>query len=104
MKVNFPRLKPNSCTISKFKSNNFRVRYNALRNSSDAFIKKADVRKYIFEKSNHKCYICGATENLQIDHVVSVYCFALKRFDYRPLNEESNLKAICRKCNSSKEV
>lgn len=104
MASHFPKWKPNSTTRRKIKSHEFRVRYKALRNSSDAFIKRADVREYIFEKCEQKCYICGALEDLQIDHVVSVYCFALKGLDYYLLNDETNLRAICGRCNSAKEV
>lgn len=99
----FPQWTPQFRNASKFDSSDFRIRYKALRNSSSAFIKRADVRKYIFERDNFTCYICGSKENLQIDHIVSVYSYA--NHNIRPiesLNEEHNLRTICAKCNSSK--
>lgn len=99
----FPRWKPQKYTIKKFGSENFRERYSALKSSSAAFVHKKEVRDYIFKKYNNKCYICGSTENLQIDHIISICRFADKRLPWRELNSEENLAAICPRCNSSKQ-
>lgn len=98
----FPTWKPRFGTAKKFKSENFRERYKALRIASDNFIKRKDVRDYIFNKYNGKCYLCGAKRDLQIDHIKSVYEVARKMTDIDSLNSENNLALICRKCNSSK--
>ena len=103
-KDGFPEWKPQRNTIRKFYSSNFRERYKALRNSSSNFIRKEEVRNYIFEKYNHKCYICGFEGDLQIDHIVSVYEVAKGIREINYLNREENLAAICTKCNSSKSA
>lgn len=99
----FPKWKPQRFSIRRFKSEVFEEWYNALRNSSHAFIGRKDVRDYIFKKYNNKCYICGSSENLQIDHIISIWRFAKERIPFSMLNSEENLAAICLKCNSSKK-
>lgn len=54
-------------------NDNFRIRYKTLRNVSSYFIGRADVREQIFEEKGRTCYLCGSTEHMQIDHVISVY-------------------------------
>ena len=98
----FPKWKPQIATERKFGRADFRVRYTALRNSSSAFIKREDVRRYIFSKYGHRCYLCGSTNNLQIDHIVSVYAAAKDSRLINVLNTENNLRPICATCNSSK--
>ncbi len=98
----FPEWKPQIATERKFGRADFRTRYAALRNSSSAFIKREDVRRYIFSKYGYRCYLCGNTKNLQIDHIVSVYAAAKDSRLTDVLNTESNLRPICATCNSSK--
>lgn len=98
----FPLWDPQANTIRKFNSSDFKIRYMALRNSSSAFIKRADVRKYVFKKYNYKCYLCGSYERLQIDHIISVYKFAKESIHFAALNTEENLAAICSICNAAK--
>ena len=95
--------KPQRNTVQKIKSDNFRERYKALRNSSSNFIKNGDVRNYILKKYNNRCYICGSSECLQVDHIISVYKFAMEKLDPFLLNSEENLAAVCSKCNSAKQ-
>lgn len=97
-----PKWKPQRNSLNKMRSDNFKIRYKALRNSSSNFVKRKDVRSYIFKKFNHKCYICGSSENLQVDHIISVYKFAADNMNPFLLNSEDNLAAICAKCNSAK--
>lgn len=73
-----------------------------LRNSCSGFITKREVREYIFTRDGHKCCICGSSENLQIDHVISVYRFIMDKLDWRHANDESNLRTLCVHCNSKK--
>ena len=100
----FPRCKPYRDTIKKLNSGNFRIRYKALRNLSNNFIKRKDVREYIFSRKGRTCYLCGGTDNLQIDHKISVYRGAMDQIPYYIINSFENLMPICRKCNSGKKV
>lgn len=77
-----------------------KVSYLAVRNSSSAFIKRKDVRLFIFSRNNYKCIICGSDDYLQVDHKVSVYRW--REVGIELLNDESNLQTLCRKCNASK--
>ena len=97
-----PKWNPRRTSFQKMKSDNFKVRYKALRSASSNFIKRKDVRDYLLKKYDHKCYICGSSENLQIDHIVSVYRFAIDILEATSLNSEENLAVICMKCNSAK--
>lgn len=99
----FPIWKPRRATRKAFEDFDFRQRYKALRNSSSAFIKRRDVRDFIMRKYGGKCYLCGNTEKLQIDHIISVYQCAYNKNLIDKLNAEKNLALICLKCNSSKQ-
>ena len=99
---NFPKWNPQKVTFDKFDSSDFKTRYIALRNSSSAFIKKQDVRNYIFERDNNRCVLCEEQENLTIDHYNSVYRVAKKDVPLRMLNIKENLQTLCFECNSGK--
>lgn len=77
--------------------------YKALRNSSSGFINRADVREYIFKRDDYKCKICGAEDNLTIDHVNSVANCSLGKYAVKLLNTEENLQTLCGGCNCSKK-
>lgn len=98
----FPKWKPLRYTIKRFKNNVYEVRYQALKNSSSSFIKRLDVRNYIFKKFNNQCTNCGSIENLTIDHIVSIYRVAKNKLDFEFLNSEENLTVLCKSCNSTK--
>ena len=100
--MTFPKCKP--CFTSKIKmgSDDFRIRYQTLRNVSSHFAGRKDVREKIFTDKGRKCYICGSEENIQIDHVISVYEGAEKKIPYYVINSYDNLMPICSKCNSKK--
>ncbi|MCM1545212.1 MAG: HNH endonuclease [Ruminococcus sp.] len=101
--ADFPRWKPQRSTLRKIGSSDFRVRYKALRNSSSGFISRKDVRDYIFERDGYKCYLCGSCNELQVDHIISVYNYAKSNCDeFDLLNSEDNLRTICAKCNRAK--
>lgn len=100
--VKFPVWNPRDTTKERINSFDFRLRYIALRNSSGSFIQKKDVRKIILSKYNNRCVECGSEENLQIDHIVSVYMAAKKTEYIKILNTEDNLSVLCRECNSRK--
>lgn len=103
-KKDFPKCKPQFLTINKLNSDDFRVRYKALRTVSNNFIARSDVRGYIFEYKGQKCYLCGASGSLQIDHVISVYEAAKRKLPYGIVNMFDNLMPICEKCNAGKRV
>ena len=86
-------------TQIRLKSRNWRDRFDALRSSCTGYCNRGDVRKYIFERDGYKCSICGATEHLEIDHIESVYKVAKHNMDWTHLNDASNLRVLCRKCN-----
>ena len=54
------------------------------------------IRKYILEKQNHKCNICGISDynglplTLELDHINGIYTN----------NTEENLRCICPNCHS----
>jgi len=98
----FPKWKPYRYTVKRFKNNVYEVRYQALKNSSSSFIKRLDVRNYIFKKHNNQCINCGSIENLTIDHIVSIYRVAKNKLDFEFLNSEENLTVLCKSCNSAK--
>lgn len=100
----FPCCKPHWLSIHKMNSDDFRIRYKALRSVSDSFISRSGVRQMILKKSGHKCYLCGAKDHLQIDHMISVYQGAKEKISYREINSYKNLMAVCRTCNAGKLV
>lgn len=69
-----------------------------LRNSSSGYIHKKAVRDYVFSRDGYKCAICGSSQNLQIDHIISVYRATKKTiFD---INHINNLRPLCMPCNA----
>tara|TARA_R110000744_G_scaffold226338_2_gene344717 strand:- start:560 stop:877 length:318 start_codon:yes stop_codon:yes gene_type:complete len=98
----FPIWKPQRATLSNIVSSNIKTSYKSFRNSSSGFVAKKTVRDYIFSKYDYKCNNCGSDESLQIDHIESVYSKCNKR-DFYKCNIESNLQALCEKCNTSKK-
>ena len=103
-KKNFPQCRIYQNTFRKLNSSDFRTRYKTLRNLSSNFIKRKEVREYIFAKKGYSCYLCGGTENLQIDHRISVYQGAMEKIPFYIINSFDNLMPICEKCNAAKKV
>lgn len=102
MNEDFPTWNMQRMTRCKFGHSDFRTRYKAIRNSSSAFIKRPDVRRFIFNKNNNQCVLCGSFEHLQIDHIISVYRTACYEFDIEKLNTKENLQTVCSSCNARK--
>lgn len=98
----FPVWSPQWMTKEKICGNNLLLRYCTLKNSSASFVQRKDVREFIFTRDNNKCVLCGATENLQIDHIVSIwrYAYLLVKLDYKKLNAKENLRVLCGLCNN----
>jgi len=97
-----PIWNPQWGTRKEFESNDFRIRYKALRNSSSNFIKKRQVREIITKKCNGKCSKCGCIFNLHIDYIKSVYLAAERKFPIDQLNSYHNLTLLCKSCNCKK--
>ena len=71
-------------------------RLNYVRNRSRAsnYTHRPEVRARIFERDGYKCLLCGAMEDLTIDHIIPVYRGGS--------DEDNNLQILCRSCNSRK--
>ena len=52
------------------------------------------LRQRIFERDNHECQYCGASDDLTCDHIVPLMRGGT--------NDNENLNTACRSCNSSK--
>lgn len=90
-------IRTQSHTEKNLSSNDFRIRYKAYRSFSSNYIHKRDVRKYLLDKYNHKCAMCGSSENLHIDHVIDVLTCAKEKVDIVCTNCERNLRVLCSK-------
>jgi len=53
-------------------------------------------RQRIMERDGHKCQFCGATENLEIDHI--------KPASLGGGNEDKNLRVLCQECNGKRNA
>lgn len=98
----FPKWKPQRFTWMKIISLMGKEAFKSLRSSSSDFIANKKVRKYIFNRDNNKCVFCGLKENLQIDHIVSVYRAFCGELSLEKLNTKDNLQTLCKKCNAGK--
>ena len=61
------------------------------RKIASNYIKRRWFRKKILKKFNHKCKMCGDTENLQIDHIKPVWLGGT--------NTVENLQVLCKHCH-----
>lgn len=69
-------------------------KYRKARNKASNYTKKPEVRRAVFSRDGYACVECGATENLTVDHILSVVRGGS--------NHLSNLQTLCRSCNSKK--
>jgi len=60
-----------------------------------AFGVPEELRQKIFDRDGRKCVICGAKEDLSIDHIIPR--------SKGGTNDPENLQTLCRSCNSSKK-
>ena len=75
--------------------------YKSFRKASTAYVNRVYVRKYILEKFNNQCNICGSKNRLEIDHIKSVKsCFISGHFV--SCNTLENLRLLCKVCNYKK--
>lgn len=54
----------------------------------------ADVRAHVFDRDQHSCRRCGATEDLTLDHI--------HPWSIGGADAPDNLRVLCRPCNSRK--
>ena len=99
----FPQWSPQKFTMMKIESYDFKEKLKALRNSSSSFIKRQDVKRAVFEKTNYKCALCGSKNDLQVDHIESVYKCARGKYPVEKINLLENLQALCSSCNARKK-
>jgi len=72
------------------------------RNSSSAYIKKQEVRDFIFNRDNHTCLECKSKDNITVDHIITVIYGFENHIDLFVINNIGNLQTLCGKCNSKK--
>ena len=99
----FPNWNPQKVTRSKMQLPDYKTRLRAIRNSSSGFGARKDVRDIIFSDYDNKCAICDTTDNLQIDHVISIYQAANYKIPLSELNQRQNLQILCLHCNMKKK-
>lgn len=68
--------------------------YRKRRKRASVYTLNPELRKRIFNRDGNKCKVCGATERLEIDHILSVRKGGG--------NEDKNLQTLCSSCNSRK--
>ena len=71
-----------------------RKRYLKARYRASYHTHLPDVRDKIFSRDNHQCTQCGSSQDLTIDHVLSIYSGGS--------DDDDNLQTLCRSCNSMK--
>jgi 5-methylcytosine-specific restriction endonuclease McrA len=54
----------------------------------------SEVRKYVFDRAGGQCQHCGATQNLELDHIIPL--------SQGGVNTEKNLQVLCGPCISSR--
>ncbi len=64
------------------------------RGKASRHTRDPELRNRIFSRDGFICKICGTSDNLTIDHIISVYRGGG--------NEDDNLQALCNRCNSGK--
>jgi len=73
---------------------------NYYRNSSSAFGDK--MKAYLLSTGQGVCVQCSATDNLTIDHIISVWLAHKYKIDLRELNSFLNFQIMCSACNARK--
>lgn len=87
---------PNTIRRSRAKNKGKKAYKKYLRSEASNYIKRPAVREFILKRDGYKCVYCGSSENLQIDHIKSVYNGGENRID--------NLQTLCKSCNTRKRV
>jgi hypothetical protein len=53
-----------------------------------------EVRRFVYERDEHRCVTCGSTERLSLDHIIP--------WSLGGADDPVNLQTMCRPCNSRK--
>ena len=61
-----------------------------------------ELRNEIFKRDGYKYILCRGKNNLQVDHIISIWKVAKKEFPIELLNTEINLQTLCKECNERK--
>lgn len=69
-------------------------RYTARKNGAPGRGVTAEDIERILERDGHQCLVCGAIEDLEMDHIIPL--------SRGGAHDPSNLQTLCRSCNSSK--
>ncbi len=68
--------------------------YKYRRGEASRYTRRPEVRRRILSRDNNRCVKCGSTEDLTIDHIISVYSGGT--------DDDENLQTLCNKCNAGK--
>ena len=71
-----------------------KLKYKHRRNTASKYTANPKIRAKIFSRDNYKCVLCGSTENLTIDHIISIYRGGT--------DDDDNLQTLCNRCNAGK--
>ena len=74
-----------------------------LRSCGHNFVSRPEVREFVFARDNHECVECGNSNQLEVDHKVSIYRVFKDGIDIREVNHLDNLQTLCKRCNSGKK-
>lgn len=68
--------------------------YKYRRGQASRYTRRPEVRQRIFSRDNNRCGECGSTQDLTIDHIISIYRGGI--------DDDSNLQTPCNRCNAGK--
>ena len=70
------------------------LKYKRRRSAALTHTSNPEVRARIFSRDNHKCVFCGTTDQLTVDHIISVLRDGT--------DDDTNLQTLCNRCNAGK--
>lgn len=84
------------CGWRFYVTHNIRLRNRGKRDSYDHIFNRSDFRKHVYERSGHKCEICGKEltwHEMELHHVLP-----LDRFPQFTMDER-NMQCLCHNCH-----
>ena len=75
---------------------NIRLKHRNKRDSYNTLFKRSDFRKHVYERSGHRCEICGnelTWKEMELHHVLPIGRFPQLTMD------ERNLQCLCHSCH-----
>jgi len=70
------------------------LKYKRRRSTACRHTANPEVRTRILSRDNYKCMLCGSTETLTIDHIISIFRGGT--------DDDTNLQTLCNHCNAGK--